>query len=341
MTSDAPTWQTAGSAWDTMYGNAGNDTLEGGTGKDTLYGMAGNDRLVGGDDDDKLYGMEGDDTLDGSTGADLMVGGEGSDTYYVDSASDVVQETGTTGVDRVVSTGNVDLRLFSGIENLTLSGVTGQGDGDDGNNDLYANTDQGATLRGGAGDDTLRGSGGHDTLQGGAGNDQLNGGGGNDALWGDEGNDILSGGAGNDLYLFSGAFGQDTLSDTHYDATLIAPGLTITTSANNIAQFDDLSPDQLWLSRAANDADLVVSSLGTSNQLTVTGFFTPGTDVGLTLEARGADGLQALNQGSIQSLVDAMATMGNPGSLADLNTDQRGALLALEAQLWQPVATPA
>ncbi|MEM0899248.1 MAG: calcium-binding protein [Pseudomonadota bacterium] len=82
------------------------------------------------------------------------------------------------------------------------------------------------TLEGRSGNNALNGGGGNDTLNGLAGNDALNGGGGNDTLEGRSGNDTLNGGAGNDtlsgngsndVFVFTGAFGNDVITD--FEAT--------------------------------------------------------------------------------------------------------------------------
>lgn len=74
-------------------------------------------------------------------------------------------------------------------------------------------TDAADTLTGGENRDLLLGFAGDDILTGGGGDDQLEGGGENDTLEGAAGNDILYGGSGSDLFLFSGAFGADIISD--------------------------------------------------------------------------------------------------------------------------------
>ena len=55
-----------------------------------------------------------------------MRGGVGSDTYVVDNTSDIVDETGGTGIDAVLSSLSFDLgnaaRALGGIEALTLTG---------------------------------------------------------------------------------------------------------------------------------------------------------------------------------------------------------------------------
>lgn len=64
---------------DELDGGDGNDILHGGGGNDWLYGGSGNDSLSGGADNDRLYGGTGNDTLDGGTGEDWLYGGSGND----------------------------------------------------------------------------------------------------------------------------------------------------------------------------------------------------------------------------------------------------------------------
>jgi Ca2+-binding RTX toxin-like protein len=87
---------TGTSAIDVFFGDAGNNTANGGAGADLLDGGAGNDTLLGGNGADMLLGgagddflggdgtyggAGGDDVLDGGAGNDKLVGGFGSDIY--------------------------------------------------------------------------------------------------------------------------------------------------------------------------------------------------------------------------------------------------------------------
>ena len=115
-----------GSAFqDTLTGNLGANTLQGGDGDDILYGSNGNDILEGGDGDDILYGGKHLDFLEGGDGDDILYGERGADTLY-----------GNRGGDTLYGGGGAD----------TLSG----GDGED-------------TLYGGKHGDFLEGGGGTDT----------------------------------------------------------------------------------------------------------------------------------------------------------------------------------
>ena len=116
-----------------IFGDVGNDTLQGGSGNDTLTGAGGKNLLMGGD---------GDDRLNGSGGHDVEFGEGGNDRLY-----------GNGGDDSLDGGGNVD-RLFGGDGNDVLVGGSG--------NDK---------LMGEAGNDTLSGGKGSDFMDGGDGTD--------------------------------------------------------------------------------------------------------------------------------------------------------------------------
>ncbi len=83
---------------DQIYGDGGNNVLQGNAGDDTLDGRSGNDQLVGGDGSDTLAGGMGNDYLDGGDGSDvlnggldqdILIGGKGSDTLTGGTESDI------------------------------------------------------------------------------------------------------------------------------------------------------------------------------------------------------------------------------------------------------------
>ena len=162
----------------------GNNSLYGDAGNDSLYGGGGNDLLNGGTGADSLVGGSGNDTVNGNAGADTINAGAGND-----------KANGGGGNDTIAGTGGND----------TLNGNAG--------NDLLNGGGGADALNGGGGRDSLIGNNGADVLQGGGGNDDLRGGGGHDIIDGGKGNDLLAGGAMADTFVFSGAFGHDTISD--------------------------------------------------------------------------------------------------------------------------------
>jgi trimeric autotransporter adhesin len=131
-------------------GNGLNNVITGNEGDNELSGLAGNDTLAGG---------AGNDTLDGGTGNDMMTGGDGDDVYGVDSVTDKVTESSTTGGrDKVESA--ITYTLGANLEDLTLTGAI------DGTGNALGNV-----LIGGAGANKLDGKAGADTMEGGLGDD--------------------------------------------------------------------------------------------------------------------------------------------------------------------------
>lgn len=72
------------------YGEAGNDTLIGGSQSDFLYGGTGNDYLEGESGTDHMFGESGNDTFYALAGSlpelDYVSGGTGSDKATIDKA---------------------------------------------------------------------------------------------------------------------------------------------------------------------------------------------------------------------------------------------------------------
>jgi len=225
---------------DTLIGDGGANTLNGGDGDDYLLDLSGGD--------DILNGGDGNDQLQGSGGADSYFGGEGTDEVRYSNSGAAV---------------TVDLSMgdtFDSIENLVGSQFDDILAGDDGINRLegFLGDD---TLLGGLGADVLwgglgfdtasyvdsavgvgarlfaTGSGGtaegdtliymegiigsafNDTLIGGGATVTLNGNDGDDILFdysanatlmGGSGNDFMQGGIGGDVY--NGGDGIDTVS---------------------------------------------------------------------------------------------------------------------------------
>ncbi len=73
---------------DTLNGGLGDDSLQGGVGNDVISGKRGNDLLNGGAGRDTLFGGQGDDVLVGSRGADVLTGGAGFDRFVYRAIKD-------------------------------------------------------------------------------------------------------------------------------------------------------------------------------------------------------------------------------------------------------------
>ncbi len=210
--------------FDYLYGGEGNDTLEGGSDDDYLYGEYGDDSLDGGEGLDQLYGEYGDDTLSGGAGSDDLYGSDGNDSLDGEGGNDDLY--GGEGNDSLLG-GEGEDDLYGSYGDDTLSGGAGADDlsggsdndlleGDGGDDDLYG-SDGMDTLSGGAGNDMLEGGDDNDTLMGGNDDDFLSGKYDDDVLFGDAGNDQLDGGQGNDT--LTGGLGEDIFTFTYRDGS--------------------------------------------------------------------------------------------------------------------------
>ncbi|MBI0097314.1 MULTISPECIES: calcium-binding protein [unclassified Snodgrassella] len=274
---------------DGIYGADGNDTLIGGDGNDSIFGGAGNDVLTGG---------TGNDYLEGGAGSDIYIFGGNFGNDYIrnndssDNRKDIIRFTDSTrkadlifrrtGNNLVIRTrqgdncitvesyfwneakGNyqIDFIEFSNGARLSVQDikklVQASTDGDD---ELYAYSNEDTVFNGGKGDDKLYGADGNDTLIGGDGNDQIYGGAGNDVLTGGTGNDYLKGGSGSDIYIFGSNFGHDVINN--YDSS---------GNHEDIIRFtDNISQADLIFRRTGNN--LVIRTRQDDNSITVQNYF--------------------------------------------------------------------
>ena len=178
---------------DTITGGTLSDSINGGDGNDVVQGGAGNDTLTGGNNADSLTGGDGNDSLNGGGSSDTLIGGLGNDTLNGGSSNDTVDFTAAAG---------------AVIVNLAAGTATG-----DGNDTLIAvenvnGSGLGDTITGSSVANVLNGGGGGDTLFGGDANDKLTGGTGTDQLFGNNGHDTLKWDSAD---LADGGIGFDTL----------------------------------------------------------------------------------------------------------------------------------
>ena len=109
-----------------------------------------------------LYGNIGNNLLNGAAGADIMVGGLGNDTYFVDDIGDLVFENLNEGSDAVFAT--VSHTLAANVETLVLQGSGNlSGRGNALANQIFGNIGAN-TIDGGGGVDQLTGDAGNDTF---------------------------------------------------------------------------------------------------------------------------------------------------------------------------------
>jgi Ca2+-binding RTX toxin-like protein len=109
-----------------------------------------------------LFGNSGDNLIDGGASADAMIGGAGNDIYFVDNPGDVVVENPGQGSDVVFA--SINYALTPDVETLVLQGNANlSGTGNVLANSIFGNSG-GNTLDGGAGADVLTGGAGNDTF---------------------------------------------------------------------------------------------------------------------------------------------------------------------------------
>ncbi len=183
---------------DVLDGGAGHDQMLGGLGNDILYGGTGNDSLSGMEGLDDLQGDAGDDWLLGGAGTDRLQGGVGDDWLYGDSDTGPILYWGGDFASSTLLSGALgDTTPRAMIQDVAETQAGDDTlDGGDGNDRLF----------GGAGDDLLYGDAGLDELQGEGGDDILFGGDGDDKLIGDSAPDAVA----NDAQIIPGDFGLYT-----------------------------------------------------------------------------------------------------------------------------------
>jgi Ca2+-binding RTX toxin-like protein len=242
----------------------------------SLDGGLGDDNLMGSSEADILYGDAGNDMLNGNDGVDTILfgRGDGQDTvmpFYeyggLTAFRDHVQFAGgITMADVAVTRDNSDLLLtiagtsdsvrISGYFNAPTTAITGRILFADGSY-WDASTIERKVY---AANDFLGGTYDNDVLDGGLGNDNLFGMDGDDVLYGDAGNDTLLGGLGNDTFVFGRGDGQDVIMSDYWqsggDQIRFGSGITMA-DVNVTRQLDDL----------------LLTIKGTTDSLRVSGYF--------------------------------------------------------------------
>ena len=129
----------------------------------TIIGNEGNNTLNGGNGDDRLVGGAGNDLLHGDPGADRMEGGTGNDSYWVGNKADLVVELTGEGTDKVFA--NLSYALTANVENLVLVGTANLNGTGNALPNVIAGNSGANVLDGGAGIDTMLGGAGDDTYK--------------------------------------------------------------------------------------------------------------------------------------------------------------------------------
>ncbi|MBI2315499.1 MAG: heme peroxidase, partial [Betaproteobacteria bacterium] len=85
---------------DTLWGDAGNDRMEGGYGNDNIRGGAGDDIITDLGGDDNIQGGDGDDVIQAGNGLNLIMGGFGND--FIHTGEDASEAFGGPGDDFIL-----------------------------------------------------------------------------------------------------------------------------------------------------------------------------------------------------------------------------------------------
>src|SRR3954463_964751 len=96
-----------------LFGGAGNDTLNGGSGADMLFGQSGNDILNGKGGNDLVFGGDGNDVMDGGTGDDQLFGGAGNDRMVWNPGGGTDLFEGGDGTDTAEVNGGNGAEVFT------------------------------------------------------------------------------------------------------------------------------------------------------------------------------------------------------------------------------------
>ncbi|MFV8555176.1 beta strand repeat-containing protein, partial [Ralstonia pseudosolanacearum] len=282
-----------------IYGGTGNETIQGGTnnsadtivagvGYSYITGFAGAATYVFGRGD----GIAEMETSGGQNNVLQLTNYNRSDLVLRQDGNTMVLDFGNGDVVRLhdyflrqqVWGGDVGMRSVQfadgtqmSIAELAASANTVHGNGD-------------GTFSGGWGNNILIGGVGNETLVGGNGNSTLVAGGGNDTMVGST--------SGSNLYEIQASAASDTVVNR-----------TGGTANSSTLQFDGANSDQLWFQHVGND--LLVSVIGTSTQVSISGWYTATSNHVQQITA--ADG-KTLADGQVDALVQAMASFHPPSA---------------------------
>ncbi|PMZ88159.1 MULTISPECIES: peroxidase family protein [unclassified Pseudomonas] len=186
-----------------MGGTAGNDIIISGEGDDTLYGDGGNDRLEGGAGNDAVLGGAGDDIISDSFGDNRLEGNDGNDVIIAGSmlvGGNLI--LGGDGQDFIITTEDISLTFGGQGDDFILGAKTNLppmgGEGDDwiekGTQDGAPGDNFSPLLN----DDVI----GNDIFIGGGGFDEMIGEGGDDIFTGSDAQDKMEGMSGFDWVTY-------------------------------------------------------------------------------------------------------------------------------------------
>ena len=150
---------------DTLWGDGGNDRLDGGYGNDNIRGGAGDDIITDMGGDDNIQGGDGNDVIQGGNGANLILGGFGND--FIITGEDNSEAFGGAGDDFILGNKSNEQDIGNEgddwIEKGTSDGAPGDNFDPLGNdpiigNDIFIGDGENDKFIGEGGDDIMVGS---------------------------------------------------------------------------------------------------------------------------------------------------------------------------------------
>ena len=267
-----------------ITGNAANNFISGGTKNDVIDGGKGNDSISGGKGNDTLTGGIGNDIFiyskgDGNDVITDYVAGEdkikivsGSVTGYSVKNSDAILKIGSGAItlknagsnaisvldedDNLIVYNNGLIYNNSKISRADAVTITSDFDGEFGNYGASVETiDASARTKA----IEITGNTGANYILGGKAKDTIDGGKGADTIIGGKGNDLLTGGKGNDVFYFSGADGNDTITDYSAGDIISVEG-SVTYSTKNSDAILKIGTGNVTLQGAAETAITIVGA---------------------------------------------------------------------------------
>jgi Ca2+-binding RTX toxin-like protein len=331
-----------------LFGDAGNDNLQGGAGIDLLIGFEGDDTISGGDQFDILIGNKGDDVLQGDKGNDLMFAGQGDDRMIWNNGDGSDLMEGGSGRDTVEVNGanaaGDDFRLEANgertqfdrlnlipftldVDNVEKFEINGNGGDDNVDiNDLSGTDVEKVVVTGGDGNDTVDasdsatpleafGDAGDDLLKGSSEVDTLKGGDGSDTLVGNKGDDQMFGKAGDDRFIWNNGDGSDLMEGGNGVDTFEVNG--------SVDQGDDflLEANEHRVKFQRNNLGLFELDIDDTEQAEING---SGGDDTLTVNDLSGTDLEAVtfNGGDGNDIVDASNSATPLEAFGDAGDDQ-------------------
>lgn len=278
----------------TIWGDVGNDLIDGGNGKSYLVGGAGDDRLVlgSGANGSSIFGVSGFDTLvvnastlltyiEGIEAIELVGGANLTFDGYHFRAEGISPTTAISG------SGTITVNMWPGYA-VDAAGFTAASGGSLTfvvNGSLHHDTVTGIDgitnlLNGGAGVDTLRGGTGDDTLDGGSGTNALFGGAGSDRLLVDASGSgtSIDGGLGTDTLTVSGAVSLGSI--TGIEAVELTAGSNLILTASQ-------AMTGLAFNNAFSGSGTVTINMGGAVLLGIAGFQGAASNPGITFTING------------------------------------------------------